>query len=132
MLKDVEIETMEVEEEEEDEEVMMGTGVDMGVIGEDIVITKMTIEEAMVTIMTEEAMAIEEGVMIITEVDIMTTKGEATIITMIGGIEEETTTEEEIDNMTMVAMEAVVATEAEAEEDTEVVEINQEAMQILV
>ena len=129
MLKDVETETVEEVAKEEDEEVPMDTGVGMGVTGEDIVIIKMTTEEAMVTIMTEEAMAIDKEVMIITEVDIMTNKGEATIITMIGGTEEETTTEEEIDNMTTVDMEEVVA--MEVEEDIEV-EINQEAMQILV
>ena len=115
-----------------DEVDMMVTGVAMGVTGEDTVITKMTIEEVMATTMTEGVTAIDKEVMtiVIKEEDIITTMGEATIIPMIiGGIEVEITIGEVTDNMTMVVMEVVVATEVE--EVTEV-EINQGAMQISV
>ena len=92
----------------------------------------MTIEEVMATTMTEGVTAIDKEVMtiVIKEVDITTNKGEVTIITIIiGGIEVDTRIEE-TDNMTMVVM-VVVAAVMEVEEVTEV-EINQEAMQILV
>ena len=127
-----EIEMTEEVAKEVGEGVMTDTVVVMEETEEDIEEDITTaIEEAMVTIMTEAVMVIEEDMtIVIKEEDIMTNKGEATIITMIiGGIEVEITIGEVTDNMTMVVTEVVVATEVE--EVTEV-EINQGAMQILV
>jgi hypothetical protein len=111
--------------------------VDLVATGEETAIIKMTTEEARGTIMTEVVTEIDkEGMRIASNgEDIMTTAVEATIITMIGGVEvEEEITTEEIDKTMVdmvhveVAAVATVVADMVIEED----EINQEAMRTSV